>query len=156
MVINLKFVSFGIGSQRFGLPYQLVERIVQVVEIRPLPQTPDFISGIINFHGTVIPVITPRILFGIPEKGIELSDQLMIVNTSSRKLALLVDSTYEVFDIKENEIIKSDKILSGMKYLKGVIKLEDEMILISDIDEFLSDEELKRLEIAMDQMEKTN
>jgi len=152
MVTNLRLIGFRLDNQRFAIPFQFIESIVHVVEINQLPQMPDFIKGIINFHGIIIPVLSPRILFRMEEKEIELSDQLMIVNTSSRKLALLVDSSQEVFEIKESDMVKSDKILSGIKYLKGVIRLEDEMILINDIDEFLSDEELARIEVALDQI----
>lgn len=145
----VKLVVFQLKDQRFALHLPDTERIVQVVEIIPLPKMPDYIYGIINMKGEVIPVINIRILFNMPSKEIELSDQLIIVNTTARKLALLVDSTRELIECKENEIIKSDKIINGIPYINGVIKLEDGMVLINDINKFLDPEELKLLEAEL-------
>jgi purine-binding chemotaxis protein CheW len=144
-----KLIVFSIDNQRFALYLSAVEKVVQVVEICPLPKMPDYIHGIINLHGEIIPVINTRFLFDMPMNEIELSDQLIIVKTSSRKLALLVNSTHEIIEIKKDEIVKSDNIIYGGKFVQGVIKLEDGMVLINDVDKFLSPEELKQLETQL-------
>ncbi|OQX77618.1 MAG: hypothetical protein B6D64_08010 [Bacteroidetes bacterium 4484_276] len=149
-----KLVVFQIDNQRFALPLPVVERVVQVVEIFPLPKMSDYVHGIINLHGKIIPVINMRFLFGLPAKEIELSNQLIIAITPSGKLALLVDSTHEVFEFDDDKIVKSDNIMYGMRYVQGVIKTDDGVVLINDVGKFLDPEELKRLENALKESSK--
>ena len=146
---NKKYVIFQLTNQQFALPLTVVEQVIQVVEMSPWPKMPEYIHGIINLHGEVIPVINIHFLFGLPTKKIELSDQLIIATTSSRKLAVLVDSSHEVIELEDDKVVNSEKIMFEMMYVQGVMKLENEMVLINDIDEFLSPENLKRLEESL-------
>lgn len=145
----IKLVVFQIDDQRFALPLPAVERVVQVVEICPLPKMSDYVHGIVNLHGKIIPVINLRFLFELPTKEVELSDQLIIAITSSGKLALLVDSTHGVLEFDDEKIVRSDKIMYGMRYVNGVIKLDDGIVLINDVEKFINPEELKRLETSL-------
>ena len=149
MEIKIKLVIFKIAQQGFALLLSNIERIVQIVEIKRLPKMPEHVSGIINLHGEIIPVINLRFLFNLPKKEIELSDQLIIANTSTRKIALLVDSTQDVVEFSEDKIIKSDKIMLGIQYIKGVIKLDGGMVFFNDLDKFLKPEELELLETSL-------
>lgn len=144
-----QIVVFILGEQRYALHLAALERIVRVVEIILLPKAPDIVLGIINMQGRIIPVVNIRKRFRLLEREIALSNQLIIANTSRRSVALLVDEVSGVFEISEQEIIKAEKILPDMDYVKGVIKLEDGMILIHDLNTFLSIEEAKALDDAM-------
>lgn len=145
----LKFVGFSIDSQKFALPMVFVNRVIHVVEISPLPQTPAFIQGIINFHGDIIPVINMRSLFGLQQRDIELTDKLLIADIPSGKFAFLVDSTQGILEIEKNEILKTKTINYGDKFFHGIIKQQDGMILINDVEKFLSKDELLKLELAI-------
>ena len=149
----IKLVGFNIDKQHFGLPLDVVEKVVQVVWIQPLLKMPEYICGIINLHGEIIPVINVRYIFALSKKEIELSDQLIIATASNKKFALLVDSSREVIEINENDIIKSEQIIFGMRYVQGVVELDDGMLLINDIDKFLSEDELKNLEEVLENEE---
>lgn len=144
-----QLVVFTLDEQRYALHLTAVERIVRVVEITPLPKAPEVVLGVVNVHGQIIPVVNIRKRFRLLEREIALSNQLIIANTSRRSVALLVDEVSGVFEISEQEIIKAEKILPDMDYVKGVIKLEDGMILIHDLNTFLSIEEAKALDDAM-------
>ena len=128
-----------------------MERIVRVVEITPLPKAPQIVVGVINVHGIVIPVFNIRKRFNLPDREIELSDQLIIANSKNRKVALLVDSSPGIEELPADAIISSDKILPSMEYLQGVIKLEDEILFIHNLDEFLSLQEDRLLDEALKQ-----
>ncbi len=151
---RINLIIFQLNNRQFALPVNVVERVVHAVEINSLPKMPDYLLGIINIHGEITPVINVRILFGLEAKEVELSDRFIIATTSSLKIALLVDSTNEVVEFNENEIVNSDKIMYGKKYIKGVIKLKDGMVLINDIDEFLSPDELIELEAILSNQNK--
>ena len=149
MKIQKNLVVFNLDNQRFALSLHTVEKVVRVVEITSLPKAPDYIKGIIDFHGEIIPVVNVRMLFNLPERKIELSDLLIITKTSMRKVALWVDSISEVVERTEDEIIKSEKILLGIDYVEGVFKFKDGMVLLQDLDQFLSMEEVKLLRNAL-------
>ena len=144
-----QLVVFTLDEQRYALRLHSVERIVRVVEITPLPKAPDIVLGVINVQGRVIPVVNIRKRFLLPERETNLSDQLIIANTSKRPIALLTEAVNEVIEESGERVITSEEILPGIKYIEGVVKFEDGMILIHDLDKFLSLEEEKVLDEAM-------
>lgn len=145
-------VVFILNEQRYALHLAAVERIVRMVEITPLPEAPDIVFGVVNVQGRVIPVVNIRRRFGLPERETNLSDQLIIAKTSKRPVALLSDGVSGVIEKAAERVVTSEEILSGMKYVEGVMKFEDGMILIHDIDKFLSLEEEKVLDEAMEHL----
>lgn len=144
-----QYLIFTLDENRYVLDLNCVERIAHVVEITPLPQAPDIVLGILNVGGQIIPAVNTRRRFGLPEREFELLDQLIIAHTSKRKVALLVDAVLGVIESSSDKIIKADKILPYMDYIEGVVKLEDGIILIHNLDKFLSLEEEKCLNVAL-------
>ena len=136
-----QLVVFTLDEQKYALYLPAVERVVNAVEVTPLPKAPDIVLGVINFQGMVIPVVNIRRRFGLPEREIDLGDQLIIAKTSMKTVALVADAVDEVIEPESISVIDSKKITSGMEYVDGVIKLEDGLILIFDLDKFLSLEE---------------
>jgi len=143
------YITFLIGKQCFALPLNVVEQVVQVVQISSLPQRPDFLHGVIDFHGVIIPVVNIHFLFGLPSEEIKLSDQLIITKSASNLMALLVNTTQGVHAFQKNEIVKSHKLIYGEKAVKGVVKLKEGMVLINDIEKFLDLKELEELEVFL-------
>jgi len=144
-----QLVVFSLDEQRYALLLSNVERIVRVVEITSLPKAPEIVLGVINVRGEIIPVVNIRKRFRLPEREITLSDHLIIAKTSRRAVALLADRVGQVLEVLENKIISAKKILPAMDYVEGVVKLEDGLILIHDLEKFLSLEEEKALERAL-------
>jgi purine-binding chemotaxis protein CheW len=140
-----QLLVFNLDEQRYALPLSDVERIVRAVEITPLPKAPEIVLGVINVRGQVIPVVNIRKRFRLPEREITLNDHLIIAQTSRRAVALLADRAGHVLEVLENKIISAKKILPAMDYVEGVIKLEDGLILIHDLEKFLSLEEEKAI-----------
>ncbi|HEY8084445.1 MAG TPA: chemotaxis protein CheW [Methylophilaceae bacterium] len=148
--MNNWFIVFSLMSQRYALDLSKVEKAVRIVEVSPLPQAPEIVLGIINFHGLIVPVINMRRRFGLPEREIELSDQLIIARTSRRMVGLVVDEVIAAAEYPEQVIAAGENILPGMDHVAGVVKLQDGLILINDLDKFLSIEEEASLEQAME------
>ena len=142
---NIQLVVFTLDNQRFALPLSTVERAIRIMEIVPLPKAPEIVIGVINLHGKIIPVVNIRNRFRLPQREINLNDQLIISNTKKRPLAILIDSVLGVFEFPEKRIVSADKILPDIEYIEGVAKLEEGIILIHDIDKFLSLEEEKAI-----------
>ena len=134
-------VSLTLEEQRYALPLSQVEKVLRALEITPLPGAPDIILGIINVRGKVIPVVNVRRRFNLPERMISMSDQIIISHTSRRQVALVVDEVCGVIEALDHTVLDAEKILPHLEYVEGVVKLKDGMILIHDLDRFLSLEE---------------
>jgi purine-binding chemotaxis protein CheW len=139
-------VIFSLEKQQFALHLFMVERIVRAVEITPLPQAPEIVFGIINMQGRIIPALNIRKRFRLLEREIEPSDQFIIANTSKRLVALVVDLVTGLIQHPVQEIISAEEILPGIKYIEGVVKIEGDIILIHNLEQFLSLEEEKTLD----------
>lgn len=142
-------IVFSLDDQRYALRLSAVERIVRVVDITPLPQAPEIVLGVINVRGQVTPVVNLRRRFRLPERDINLSDHLIIAHTARRAVALLVDAVLDVMECWEEDTTAADRILPDLPYVEGVVKLEDGLMLIHNLDTVLSLEEEKTLEEAM-------
>ena len=142
-------IVFNLDEQRYALHLSAVERIIRIVEITPLPQAPEIVLGFVNVQGQVIPVFNMRKRFRLPDREISLSDHLIIARTAKRTVALVADAASGVVECGEEELAAANRILPDLKYVEGVAKLEDGLILIHNLDTFLSLEEEKTLEQIM-------
>jgi purine-binding chemotaxis protein CheW len=142
-------VIFDLDELRVALYLSVVERVLRVVEVSPLPKAPEIIRGIINVQGRLLPVVNIRKRFRRPERDTVLSDQLLIARMSNRTVALVVDRVSDVIERSAEATVEADRILPGMEYVEGVVKLDDGLVLIHNLDTFLSLEESAALDRAM-------
>ena len=145
-----QYVVFVLGERRFCLRLNTVERVVHVAEIPPLPKAPDIVMAVLNVGGELIPVVDIRKRFALPPKDVNLSDQIIIAQTDKRKVAMIVDTVTGVIRAPQGNMAPAASILSDTDYLAGVIKLPDGLVLIHDLDTFLSLGEKKALESAIE------
>ncbi len=144
-------VQFTLDEQRYALPLPALERIVRSVEITPLPKAPEIILGVINVHGNIIPVVNMRRRFKVREKELDIRDQMIIAGTKRRRVAFPFDAAIGVLEYPEERIVKAEQITPRLEYLLGVAKLDDGLLLIHDLDTFLSLEEHRTLDDALQQ-----
>lgn len=145
-----QYVVFSLDAQRYALHLSAVDRVVSMVHITPLSRAPDIVLGIVNMQGRVIPVVNVRRRFRLPEREIALTDQLVVAHTARRAVALAVDRVMDVVKCSEQELIAAKSILPAVEYLGGVVKLEDGLILVHDLDTFLSLGEENSLDRALE------
>lgn len=145
-----KYILFWLDNQGFALNVSNIERIVRIVEVKPLPKAPEFILGSINFQGEFLPVINMRKLFLLEDRAIDLNDQLIITQTELRKVALWVDKVGDIVERSLDEIIKTDKVLLDIEYVEGLFEFEDGIILLHDLDKFLRLEQISLLKQALE------
>ena len=147
--MNNKLLVFMLDNQSYALALSAVERVVRAVEVTRLPAAPEIVAGVINVQGRIIPVVSLRLRFGLPEKAIALSDQLVLIQTSKWTLALVADEVTGVIECPDENLIKKEDILPGADYVTGVVKLKKGMVLIADIESFLRLDEDMKLEAAI-------
>lgn len=147
---SLQLVVFTLDEQRYALHLPSVDRAVPMIEITPLPSAPEIVFGLINLHGAVIPVLNIRKRFRLPEREPDLCDQLIIAHTARRDVALVVDMVSDVVALPSGELVAPETILPQLEHVKGVVKLDDGMIFVHDLDAFLSLEEEQALQDAIE------
>jgi len=145
-----KLVTFSLDDRKFALYVSAVERIIRMVEVTALPKALEIVVGIINLQGTLIPVFDIRTRFHLPPREAHLDDQMIIATTAKRTAALIVDSVDDVVEAPRERIIAAEEILPELEYVEGVMKTEDGMVLIHDLERFLSLSEEKALDKAME------
>lgn len=148
-VSTQQYVIFNIEKSRFALKISVVERILRAVEITPLPKAPEIVLGIINVQGQIIPVVNIRKRFMILERELELTDIFIVTRTDKRVIAIVANGVSGVAERLEQEVTMAEQLLPGIKYVDGIVKLEDGTIVIIDLDKFLSLEEEEKLDTEM-------
>lgn len=142
-------VVFTLAGRDLALPLSRVERVAPIVDITPLPCAPAAVLGVINVQGHVLPVFNMRQRFGLPARDLELTDEMVIARTSQRTVALIVDAVQGVRECGDNAIVDAEQILPGLPHVAGVVKNVDGLILIQDLDLFLSLPEEQALTAAL-------
>lgn len=148
-----KAVVFSLDMQRYAMPLDGVERIVRAAEVTVLPQAPDIVLGVIDIEGRVLPVLNLRRKIGLPEREIGPDDQFLLARTRQRTVVLAIDAAQEVIECPASAIIAPRSIVPHLEQIRGVIQLEDGLALIYDLDRFLSLDEERALDAALQEEE---
>ena len=138
-----QFVVFQIAKEHYGVDISGVREILRLPDITRVPHSPEFVEGIINPRGTVIPVIDLHKRFGLPERDTTNETRVMVLNVGKSLVGAVVDSVSEVLSITEDEIEVVD-VFSGTvssNYITGVAKLENRLVILLDYEKVLSDRE---------------
>lgn len=147
--ITDQIVVFTLDELLYALPLPTVIKVIHAIEIRHLPEAPEIISGIINVKGKIIPVADIRKRFGLTAREIDPDDRLIIADTGKRQVAIPVDTVTGIKDLPPGQHELAVKTFPYAKHLRGVAKTNGEIILIYDLEQFLSLEEEKKLEKAL-------
>ena len=129
---------FSLDNRQYALPLPFVERVVRAAALTPLPKAPAIVLGILDLAGRVVPAVDPRRRFRLPERELRPSDQFIIAQSRSLTLALVVDGTLGVIPEPAPEETQADAIPPGTEYVAGVTRTADGLVLIHDLDSFLS------------------
>jgi purine-binding chemotaxis protein CheW len=142
-------VVFCAGEQSCAIALDSVESVVGIVAVDPVPGAPRAVLGVVNFRGTVVPVVDPRRRFGAHGGELELDQKLVFVRTSRRLVALLADSIDGVEQIARAEIAAVEDYVAGAQLLAGTAPRPDGLIFIHDAELLLTRSEEKRLDSAL-------
>jgi purine-binding chemotaxis protein CheW len=144
-----QILAFHLDERRFGVALSQVQRVVRAVDITPLPQAPGIVLGIISLGGQIVPVLNTRKRFGIAQREVNVDDQFMIATTRRRTVALVVDGVKGIITYPADKIVVTEEFLHPLRQVQGLIQLEDGLILIHDLDRFLSLDEESELEQSL-------
>ncbi len=140
---TLQLVSFRLEQEEYGIEITKVQEIILMGEITRVPQTPSFIKGLINLRSTVIPVVDLRMRFSLDQEVVSDETRIMVVNVRGKTIGIIVDAVNEVLRIEKSRISPPPPTVAGLgrEYLTGLIKLENRLLILLDIDKILDDDE---------------
>lgn len=140
---TLQQVVFKLDKEEYGLNIMCVNGIEKYQEVVKIPNSPEYVDGIINLRGEVLPVFSLRKKFHLSEKENDDKTKIIVAYTNNMKIGFVVDVVVEILNIDEEDIEATPKILTGIdrRYIKSVAKVGERMIILLDIELIVSDEE---------------
>lgn len=148
---NISYLSFQLGQEIFALHVSCVHKILELCQITEVPHTPDYMKGVINLRGKVLPVVDTRIKFGFPPTKPTKKTCLLVTETNIDEekvlVCLMVDSVQAVLKIDDEEVLPPPAIGSRFKsdFMSGMARINEKLIMILDIDKVMSSKELLKL-----------
>ena len=145
---SMQIVSFRLAQEEYGIEITQVQEIILMGEITHVPQTADYIKGLINLRSTVIPIVDLRLRFGLKQKDTTDETRIMVVNVSGKTIGIIVDAVSEVLRIGQDQISPPPATVAGLgrEYLTGLVKLENRLLILLDINKILGGEEATQIE----------
>ena len=144
----LQLVIFQLGGEEFGVEIMQVQEIIRMPEITRIPQSPEYVEGVINLRGKIIVVINLDNRFALNSKELDDDSRIIIVEVGDNVIGIIVDSVSEVLRLSASNVDPAPEIISTKikaDYLKGVGKLDDRLLILLDLEKVLSDEELSQV-----------
>jgi len=148
---SVQYLTFKLGDEIFALDVAKVREILELTAIAKVPQTPDFMRGVINLRGSVVPVVDMRLKFGMSMTEQTVNTCIIVVEVSldgdTIVLGALADSVQEVVEMEPENIEPAPHIGAKLNtnFIKGMGKIEDHFVMILDIDKIFSSAELAEL-----------
>lgn len=142
-----KYLTFIVDKQFYAFPIKDIIEIIEVQAITYVPESPEYVKGVINVRGRIIPVIGVRLRFHKDEAQYTERTCIVIVNISDVEIGFVVDTVDEVVDLEDENIAPPPKVQSdrSSKYITGVGKIEEKIILLLDAGKMFSEDELGSL-----------
>lgn len=144
----IQIVTFKINLEEYGLEILRVQEIVRLPHITRLPKAPIFIKGVINLRGNIIPILDLRVKFGLEPIKYSDTTRVIVVEIMDKKIGMIVDNVSQVVRVPKKSIAPAPPMVSGIseKYLEGVIRLEDRLIILLNVDDILSNQEVIQID----------
>ena len=150
---GINLVTFRLEQQIYALPIEPIQQIIEMVTVTPVPQVKDMIEGVINFHGTPVPVVSLRRQLDMPRAQLQLHTHIILVTISRRLVGLIVDEVLDVLNLLEGQIIPPQQVMpeqiGAAPTLRGLIQLGEKTILCLDIDHIFDGLETQDLDKAL-------
>ena len=143
----LQLVTFSIDEEEFGVNILKVQEIIRIMEITRVPRSPEFVEGVINLRGRVIPIVDLRRRFGLAAIAHDKDTRIIVIELNSLVVGFIVDAVSEVLRIPADTVEPTPPVAAGVdsEYISGVGKLQDRLLILLDLDKLLTAVDLHRL-----------
>ena len=145
---TLQVVSFALGSEEYGVDIAQVQEINRMVTITHVPQAAQFMEGVINLRGRLIPIVDLRTRFGMRSSERTKNTRIVVTEIGSKRVGMIVDSVSEVLRIPVEQIEDAPDLVAGVdtEYIRGVGKMGDRLIIMLDLARVISGSEKTELQ----------
>lgn len=146
---EIQLVVFNIGDEEFGVEINQVREIVKLLPITRMPKSPEFIEGVVNLRGQIITVIDLSKRLDIPTAGKSDTTRIIVVEIGDTTVGMIVDSVTEVLRMSTSDIENTPALIQTQvheKYLRGVGKMDDRLLILLDLNAVFSTEEMRHIE----------
>mgnify|MGYP003754305331 CR=1 FL=1 len=136
---NMQSVVFSLGKEEYGIEIGKVQEIIRLPAITRLPNTADYILGIINLRGCIIPVVDTKKKFMLIDSDITDDTRIIIIEIGGKRIGLIVDEVSEVINIADERIVPADNIGTGIRieYILGVARFDNRLLILLNADKIL-------------------
>ncbi len=142
-----KYFVFTLDGQHYAMEVSMVEKVIYAVELIYLPETAEFLLGLINMGGKVVPVANIRKKFNLPDREMNLDDRIIISQTATWKIAFIVDNVEGIIEFSKGQVDEVHQIFPEMeRYIEGLERFNDNTVLIITIDKLFSTQNISGLE----------
>lgn len=143
-----QYLTFQLQSEQYGVQIEMVREINRVGEITEVPRTPEFVKGVMNLRGKIIPVINLRLRFGMVAQEYTRDTCIIVIETSIGQVGLIVDAVKEVVTFEDNMIEPAPPLgnTKVMNFVRGMGKLENHVIILVDVTESFTEEQLATMQ----------
>src|SRR6202048_512005 len=147
---TVQVVSFKLGSEEYGVDIAQVQEINRMVAITHVPRAPQFMEGVINLRGQLIPIIDLRARFGMPRAEHTKNTRIVVTEIGAKRVGMGVDSVSEVLRLPVDQVEPAPEMITGVdtEYIRGVGKIEDRLIILLDLGPIISGAEKRELEAS--------
>ncbi|NFS27822.1 purine-binding chemotaxis protein CheW [Clostridium botulinum] len=144
---EMKILIFGLNNEYYASDIKDIERILGYEEPTTLPDSPNFVKGVINYQESILPIISLSTKFNLGNDEQSEEKKIIVVKKGSKKFGIIVENVYEVKDIDSKLIEVSPEITTTLSrsYINGLIRLEKKIVILLDVDKILSIEEEQRM-----------
>lgn len=145
--IEEQLVVFELASESYGVDIGAVNTIIRMQEITEIPRSPEFVEGVINLRGSIIPVIDLRKRFGLPITEQTKASRIVVVESNAQLIGMVVDAVSETLRLPQDAIEPPSPIVTSMdsEYVRGVGKLENRLVILLALDRVLTSREMDAL-----------
>ncbi|MBU3214299.1 chemotaxis protein CheW [Clostridium estertheticum] len=140
---DIKVLVFSVNGEQYATNILEVERILEYEKSTKVPDSPQFIEGVINYEDSILPIITLTKRFNLEASEIGKDSKIIVTKQKDSKIGIIVDFVSEVKDVGKDNIEDSPEIITGIskRYIKGLIKIDGKIIIYLNISAILTDEE---------------
>ncbi|RXJ72936.1 chemotaxis protein CheW [Veronia nyctiphanis] len=140
---GLQWVTFHLEDETYGINVMQVKEVLRYTEIAPVPGAPEYVLGIINLRGQVVTVIDTRSRFGLSQGEVTENTRIIVIETESQVIGILVDSVAEVVELRASEVDTTPSVGTdeSSKFILGVCNRESKLLILVDLNKLLTDEE---------------
>lgn len=141
-----KYLTFSLGNEYYAIEIKYVTEIIGMQPISEVPELPEYVKGIINLRGKIIPVMDVRLRFKKPAVSYNDRTCVIVIDISQISIGLIVDLVSEVMTIPDTDIVPPPEVRhSGNKFIKGIGKVNDEVKLLLDCEKLINDNDIDSL-----------